>query len=233
MNKKLSIVLALCITMLFIFNSTSMAEASYDDEIVFNNIPWDISILEANEIMVSLGFKNYEPRSGDLRIWPYYWWTDTGVHTVKETGFNLGGSYSYSENVPHIGGHPVDWVYLMAYYDFDEKGVNKDPALSHYCSAVIVFDVEYELADSVYSDLESKLTKLYGEPTLLSNGNTIASEWHGANSTAVDLEEVIYEKAKVVGLLYGFTNIEDKLLEVREAVIKSKPEVDGNDFGGL
>ena len=232
MKKKLTFMILLVLVSTMV--CSSIAE-DVQEEIRFNNIPWGISITEANEIMVSLGYKSYEPEETSIYIWPKYWWTNMGNSSVrvKDTGYNLGGAYNLNETTPKVGGYPIEWTYLHAYYDYNENGIDKDPAKSHYCDAVMLFYVEYELADATYADLKRKLTKLYGEPTDKSSYNTLACEWYGANNTAVHLEEVINSKSKVVALVYGFTNIEDTLLQVREMVVKSIPLADENDLGGL
>lgn len=206
--------------------------ADVEQEITFNGIPWGTSITNVNQKLVELGYSNDKPDETSLHTWPYHWQSDY-KHTVKDTGLSLNTSY-WSDDTHKIAGYVVGWTTMLAYYDYDDEKVNIDEDKSHFCQAIIQFSIEYELVDKAFEDLKSKLTTLYGSSVqAIVDDEAKAFEWYGTNNTAVRLEQRNGKDYKYIYLIYGITNIDSILNEVREAVVKSIPDADPNDFSGL
>ncbi len=242
--KTMKRILVLLLIAVMVFTVISTAYTDTEKEIVFNNLSWGISIVELNNRLEELGYRKDKANVASLYPWVYNNWADY-VHQVKDTGFRRTTYYSFDDSAPMVAGYRVDCIEMDAYYDYDDSKVNFDESNSHFCSAFVVLDIEYELVDSAYEDLCKKLTRLYGDGVRKEvrdyysfdyyevDKNERAMEWYGANNTAVRLEEGVGKDWKRIYLHYGLTDIGDKLPKIRELVIKAMPSVDEDDLSGL
>ena len=225
-------IIALVIAIMLLLCITSISMADTDKEIVFNGIPWGISILEVNNKLVELGYSSESPDETSLHTWPYHWQSDYS-HTVKDTGLILSTCY-WDDDSHKIAGYIVDWTTMLAYYDFDDTSVNRDAESSHFCQAIIEFRIDYELVDRAYDDLKAKLTKLYGQPKkVIVDDEAKGYEWYGLNNTVVRLEQHNGKDYKYIYLMYGIHNIDGILKDLRAMIVKTAPPADADDLSGL
>ncbi len=228
MKRVISVVMAFLLVLCYTYHS----KAETEKEIEFSGIPWGISITEVNNRLVEMGYSKDEADDTSLHTWPYHWQSDYR-HTVKDTGLSLSTSY-WGDDTHKIAGYTVNWTTMLAYYDFDDTMVNREPSKSHFCQAIIEFDIDFELVDRAYDDLKTKLTKLYGEPKQnIVDDEAKAFEWYGANNTVVRLEQTNGKDYKHIYLIYGITSIDEILSELRNTIVKTAPPADPDDLSGL
>lgn len=208
--------------------------ADTETEIVFHGIPWGISI---NDLVIQLKERKIPVSSSDidadsdLRYWGSEFMSITEDH-FDSTGYSIV-LYDYDDRIK-IAGYPVLNIDLYAHYGIVDGGISLNADVSEYYLCTLLFAAGDDMVIDVYSDLLTKLTNLYGDCV---NGTTIKSSteythavWHGANDTAV----MLYRNgSKYVCLVYGKTNSEETLREVRQLVIEYQIQSVADDSTGL
>ena len=221
--------------------SVSFATADTNENIVFHGIPWDISINELASALKERGIPvGYNDISNDanMAVWTYEF-RNSYEHDIETTGHKISRYFWNDDVVVNIAGYPVQRMEFYAHYDITDGVLKQDANESRYYLTNSWFDVDDEMAVSVYNDLSSKLTRLYGngsENTTYIVDNTYTyTVWNGANNTAVCLYRSVSDSSdyQFVHLMYGKTNIEETLQNVRKLVIEKQVQSVAEDVTGL
>ena len=206
------------------------AFADTDSEIVFHGIPWGIGIDELTEQLNQRDIPTDGINAGaDMKFWDYQFLSITEDH-VDSTGFYMY-FYDYDDKVK-IAGYPVLSMYLYSHYGIADGKISLDANYSEYYLATIRFAASDEMVVGMYSDLLTKLTKLYGSCAEGTTKEYTHAVWYGANDTAV----MLYRSAgeyQYVCLIYGKTISKQELLELRRLVIEHEIQSVADDTTGL
>ena len=217
------------------------AFADTEKQIEFYGIPWGISITELVDELKERNIPVNEDNvshDANMAIWSYEF-RNSYVNDIKETGYKMLLNYSGNKSAPKIAGFPLKSLEFYAHYDIADGNLNRDENKSIYYMAEIWFDVDDEMAVSVYKDISDKLTSLYGEGkenmTFITDTTYTYRVWNGADDTAVCLyrSESNKNNYQFVHLMYGKTNIAETLHNVRNLVIEKKIQDISNDTTGL
>lgn len=217
-----------------------IAHADVDTEIVFSNTPWGIGVDELQKAMQSAGFFFNAEDVRDASYMPI--WTYDFRHewenSVKEAGYWIILNYWKDDNVK-VAGYRLDSLYLYCHYDLTDGVLDRDRSKSHYYRADISLDVEKELVDASYTDLQNKLTKLYGsyveDSFHITDYTYTCSTWTGANNTAVCLYKSRGDDGEYsfLHLLYGKTDCEATLNAIHDAAVREIGTPDPDDLSGI
>lgn len=219
----------------------SIASADTDKEIVFHGIPWGISI---DNLVKYLSKRKIDVLNSDIAaeanmaIWTYQF-RNSYEHDIEESGIKINLSYWGNPGVVKIAGYPVQQLELYAHYGTTNGKINFKPANTKYYLTSIQFDVSDEMAVGVYEDLSKKLSALYmtgtENTTKIIDTTYTYTVWHGANDTAVCLYRSVSTNSnyQFVHLMYGKTNCEQTLREVRRLVIEHEIQSVAEDSTGL
>lgn len=226
-------IVAFLLSMLLI---VPVASADTNDEIVFHGIPWGISInelvVQLQERKIPVSYSDIDAGS-DMRFWGSQFISLTEDHF--DSAGHMISLYDYDDRIV-IAGHPVRNIDLYAHYGIVDGEISLDSDDSEYYLCTIMFAAGDDMIEEVYSDLLTKLSNLYGD-SIVGSTTTSSNEykhavWNGNNNTAV----MLYcgaGKYKYVCLMYGKTNSEDTLREVRQLVIEYQIQSVTNDSTGL
>lgn len=226
---------------LFCIMISSNAFADTEKQIEFYGIPWGISITELVDELKERNIpvnKDNVSHDANMAIWSYEF-RNSFMNDIKETGHRIFLGFYGDKPTPKIAGFPIDSLEFYAHYDIADGNLNRDENESTYYMAKIQFDIDYEMAVSVYKDISDKLTSLYGEGkenmTFITDTTYTYCVWNGADDTAVCLyrSESSDSNYQFVNLMYGKTNIEETLHNVRQLVIEKKIQDISNDTTGL
>lgn len=230
---------AIILLPLFLFLPSALADT--DTEIVFHSIPWGISV---NELVDQLRQRSIPVQSGDIEadasmaIWAYQF-RNSYMNDIESTGFEIPLYFFSYPDAVKIAGYPVQDMQLYAHYDITDGILKLDADNSQYYMVSLQFDVSDEMAVGVYADLHKKLSALYGngaEDTTKEIETTYTyTVWHGANNTAVCLYRSVSTSSdyQFVHLMYGKTDSEQTLREVRRLVIEHEIQSVADDSTGL
>lgn len=232
------------------------AFAGTDKEIVFHGIPWGISV---NELVDSLQQRDISVSSSDIEsnasmeIWTRKFQSDFG-EKVDSTGYRIWLYYLELEDQQSvkIAGYPVFSIELYAHYGISSGKISFDAESSNYYFATIHFASDDKLSMGLhgdertvqqYSDLCNKLSSLYGkgeEYTVTLSGTIYTyTIWNGANNSAVCLSHSDTTSSltgynyQELDLMYGKTDCEQTLREVRRLVIEHEVQSVADDSTGL
>lgn len=220
---------------------TGCAFADTEKPIEFHGIPWGIDILELAEVLNEKNIpvrKDKISNDANMAIWSYEF-RNSFMNDIEETGHKISLYFHGDESTPKIAGYPVQELEFYAHYDITDGILNQSENGSRYYMATIWFDVNDEMAVSVFNDLAKKLTSLYGNgaenSTFIVDTTYTYLVWNGADDTAVCLyrSESNSSNYQFVHLMYGKTNIEETLQNVRKLVIEKKIQDVSNDTTGL
>lgn len=224
---------------LMLFAHAALADT--ETEIVFHGIPWGISV---NELVDQLKQRNIPAQSVDIEadasmaIWAYQF-RNSYMNNIESTGYNIPLYFYSNPGAVKIAGYPVQDMQLYAHYDITDGTLKLGANDSKYYMVLIQFDVSDEMAVGVYADLHKKLSALYGngaEDTTKEVETTYTyTVWHGANNTAVCLYRSVSTSSnyQFVYLMYGKTDCEKTLREVRRLVIEHEIQSVADDTTGL
>ena len=231
-------IVAFLLSMLLI---VPVAFADSDKEIVFHGIPWGISI---NELAEHLRKRSIPVLSGDIEadanmaIWAYQF-RNSYMNDIESTGYKIPLYFYGNPNTVKIAGYPVQEMQLYAHYDITDRTLKLDADNSKYYMVSVKFDVSDEMAVGVYADLHKKLSALYGngveDATKEIETTYTYTVWHGASNTAVCLYRSVSASSNYqhVKLMYGKTDSEQTLREVRRLVIEHEIQSVADDTTGL
>lgn len=229
---------ALALILLLLIQS---ALADTDKEIVFHGIPWGISINELvdqlNQRKITVTSEDIEANA-DLDIWTYQF-GNSYEYNVDATGYHIRLNYYSAPGTVKIAGFPVSSMELFSHYGAVDEAISYNADDSKYYLSKVTFDVSDEMAVGVYSDLSNKLTVLYKtgtESTTKYGSSTYTyTVWNGSNNTAVCLFRSISTSSdyQFVYLMYGKTDSEQTLREVRRLVIEHEIQSVADDTTGL
>lgn len=224
---------------LFLFAPSALADT--ESEIVFHGIPWGISV---NELADQLRQRNIPVSSGDIEadanmaIWTYQF-RNSYMNDIESTGYKIPLYFFSNPDTVKIAGYPVQDMQLYAHYDITDGIIKLDADNSKYYLVSVQFDVSDEMALGVYADLHQKLSSLYGngveDATKIVETTYTYTVWNGANNTAVCLYRSVSTSSdyQFVHLMYGKTDCEQTLREVRRLVIEHEIQSVADDTTGL
>lgn len=227
------------VAMLFVITILlgSVALADVDKEIRFNDIPWGTDISEVKRIIKSLWSENSDVEEFSIHSYPYNWMND---YDYGYDGLAVGIYTYHGYDKYKVAGYDVEFTLLLAYYDYDANSYRKDLDATHFCQAVIEFDMEYDEVDDAFEDLSNKLTRLYGKSTEVKyDADVDGLEWYGINDTVVRLERQNDDGfgVKYIMLIYSIRNLDDILIELNKRVEEDKINnyvpVDEDNITGL
>lgn len=179
----------------------------------------------------SLVFPSYSSRA-----------VETKLVTLQHSGGS--GQYSYTSSLGSVAGYSVRTIFLYFIYQDGEYRLYE---------AVYGFDDSKDMEPlGQFTDLQNKITNLYGEPETYTYDSSIATDathacavWDGGDSSAAYLEYTLYLSGYLNGdesvwLHYGttsfnnfFVNAEDERLAREEAEQKEKIDAIESDYSGL
>lgn len=207
-----------------------VASADTDKEIMFHSIPWGIGLDELSAQLKQRGIPNNGIHAGaDMHFWDYQFLSITEDH-VDSTGFYMY-FYDYDDKVK-IAGYPVRSMYFYSHYGITDGRISLDANDSEYYLVDVSFAASDEMVVGIYSDLLTKLTKLYGTCIEGTTREYTHAVWYGANDTAV----MLYRSAgeyQYVCLIYGKTVSKQDLLDLRRLVIEHEIQSVADDSTGL
>lgn len=224
---------------LFLFVPSALADT--DNEIVFHGIPWGISI---NELADQLRKRNFAVQSSDIEsdanmgIWTYQF-RNMYQYDIESSGHKIQLNFWSNQGSAKIAGYPINGLELFAHYGVVDGIVSFDADDSKYYLTAFSFDVQDEMAVGVYADLSKKLSALYGtgteDTTKIVDNTYTYTVWSGANNTAVCLYRSVSTSSayQYVYLMYGKTDCEKTLREVRRLVIEHEIQSVADDSTGL
>ena len=222
---------------LVLFAPSALADT--DKEIVFHGIPWEISV---NELVDQLKERKIPISSSDIlanqnmRLWGSQF-TSIGESYINSAGYAIM-FWDYDDRIK-IAGYPVRNIDIFSHYGIIDGKISFDANDSEYYLCTIMFAANDEMAISIYHDLMSKLNTLYktGTESASKYGSTAYTYtvWNGANNTAVCLYRSTSTSSdyQFVYLMYGKTNSEQTLREVRRLVIEHEIQSVADDTTGL
>ena len=226
--KKLIYSVLVCIVVLF-------GLAAEEKEYCFMNIPWGTELTELGPKLSELGFKDL----GDSEYTSLFDWNIkskiylSNTKVLTDVGKDMK-CYTFTEGF-NIAGHEVNKISASLLYDYDYKSVDT----SKY--NLVQFCINFKASDpnTVYEDLLSKLTVLYGKPKSFEQNDSILDEkcsiWLGSKNTGIALVLLVNCRDRnyfSIDLYYGKTNAEEMISELKK--IKTKEAVSnaqGNFFG--
>lgn len=227
----------LVVLMLFV----PAALADTETEIVFHGIPWGISV---NELADQLRQRNISVSASDIKndedmvFWGSQF-LSVSDDRFDTTGHKISLYYWNDPGKAKIAGHPVQELELYSHYGIADGKISLDANDSKYYLVNIWFDANDEMVVGIYDDLLTKLTTLYGNCTestfKTSSSNYTCATWHGANNSAVILYRSVSDSSgyQFVHLIYGKTDSEQTLREVRRLVIEHEIQSVADDSTGL
>lgn len=240
-NRKVSTMKKFFALLLALVLFAPSALADTDAEIMFHGIPWGISV---NELVDQLRDRKIPVQSGDIEadasmaIWAYQF-RNSYMNNIESTGYEIPLYFFSNPDAVKIAGYPVQDIQLYAHYDIADGILKLEANNSKYYMVLLQFDISDEMAVGVYADLHKKLSALYGngaENTTKEVETTYTyTVWHGANNTAVCLYRSVNPDSdyQFVHLMYGKTDCEQTLREVRRLVIEHEIQSVADDSTGL
>lgn len=219
----------------------NMASADTSNNIVFHNIPWDISISELATELENRGItvgRNDISNDASMPVWTYSF-RNSFMNNITSTGHKIALYYYGDDEQVSIAGYPVQELQLYAHYDISDGILKQEADDSRYYMTQIWFDVNDEKTIAIYNDLVNKLTTLYGDgtedTTFIVETTYTFTVWKGSNDTAVCLyrSESNSSDYQFVHLMYGKTSIEEVLRNVRKLVVEEEVKSVADDITGL
>lgn len=233
MKKVLATILAILIVL-----STSLCLAdTHDGSILFRNAEWGASYSDVLEKLPE-GVKMHAPKVSE-------YWRSTDDIMFDENSWNYYkaelGCYSYSKSSSmknvKVAGYDIDTIYLYFLYDIDSNGLLiKDDA--HTSLIYAYYKLEPKDPDTVYADLISKLTSLYGDVDLHQKSSPYITYeqnlWYGANGTQVSLVKEDYPTGShYIYIKYGFSGADEQIAAAYNAVILEETQNAASNTDGL
>ena len=221
--------------------STGFAEESSKEEIKFRNIEWECSVDEMYEQFPEISLTD----SGKGSYMPYWerFEPGNGKDTTKfATGIDSIG-WLRGESLT-VAGYNVQFVFADFMYELKDGIVNRDRSHTHFYMAEYSFEVEDW--EGAFTDLQGKLTSLYGEgvETIGQYSNWIAPRymnhsmvWEGANNTEVRLAAIESRGGIGIKIIYYKSDSSEQLKALDEAIrqekIREEQENRTDDKNGL
>lgn len=199
--------------------AAGLAEAA-ETTILFRGIPWGTSLAEIQREGLPLQTPYHSPSISSIAYRMYggekkdYYSGDVAVNVMYT-----------SEGLSQIkvAGYTVDRiVFNFAYVPVDGKLVDNYENTALYCALYMFAPSNY---NEVLEDLANKLTLLYGDVDLTTNGYRV---WYGAEGTMASL----YLDGSEIYLKYSFAGGEDLLIAAQDAK-DGKSGVSPTDTEGL
>ena len=231
MRKKFVMILALT----SIFSSVTPVFAKTDKEILFRDIPWGTNfndtctfIPEADlygSTMEGLSAETVENVLNGLKY---------GDDNDYDGAICFCASPFVSPNID-VAGYPIYSMNL--YYTYSvENGISFDEGNTVMYGAQYEFEEPQDL-DLMYSDLSSKLSEIYGEPSDTSNYTSPFgtkeqyTSWYGANDTSVALKSYDYGDETSVYISYAWLKGDELLEEADNALSDNKKDEESQIYG--
>ncbi len=221
MKKLMSILCSLVLVM-----SCGAAFAAYDEEIRFQDIPWESTIEETAQLLKDCGLY-----TGDVAELINARVNSNGYYLEKDDNWLMKG-YAYPNERNGVGSITVykDNLGKIAGYDLGSLTLTfaLNDEKSALVSAVVTFSVDDKAA--VWKDLQKKLAKVYGEGIGVHIITDLELDfWNGANNTALCLQKMGKTASSLSFELIYATRDAEKLMK---KFYKSDVS-DVDDLGGL
>lgn len=202
MKKTISLLFAL----LLLFQCCAgLAEAS-ETTILFRGIPWGTSLAEIQREGLPLQSPYHSPSISSIAYRMY------GGEKKDYYDGGVAVNVMYTQqglNNIKVAGYKVDRiVFNFAYVPVDGKIVDNYEDTALYCALYMFAPSD---PNAVMDDLANKLSMLYGEVDLTSNGYSV---WYGAEGTMASL----YLDGSEIYLKYSFAGGEDLLIAAQNAL---------------
>ena len=207
----------------------------YEKPILFRNAEWGSSIDDTAAVLPE-GVNMSDPEVLN------YWHSITDY--MANEGYNTQyraplGCYTYSRSVKKakVAGYEVDTIFMYFTYEIGDDGLLiRD---NEHTDLIYAY---YKLTpagpDSVYEDLLSKLTKIYGDvDNKQTGGSSILYEqnlWYGADGTMVSLVREDYSTGShYIYIKYGFKGADDCMEAAYNAIVLEERLNAASDTDGL
>lgn len=210
-------------------------EPSTNKEILFRDIPWGINFNETKELL-----SDFELHGNTLDGLGAVTTDDVLKGNIYGDGNNYDGAISFyampvlSPEID-VAGYPIRGFHL--YYTYlTENGFSFDDDNTVLYGAQYEFEEPQNL-ESMYSDLSSKLSEIYGEPSDTSSSVTAFgtkkeyTQWYGANDTVVALQSYDYGDEKSIYVSYAWLKGDELLKEADSALSDNKKNTETEIYG--
>lgn len=192
---------------------------STEEVIRFRGLEWGCSIEDAAENLREAGVSDHARISSgfDVRYIDF-------STCVDNAGFTFDPSSYMFDNDIFVGGHMVEQIAVNAIYGFVNGEVSSDVADSRiYCGSY--YFKEQANMKSVYDDLVSKLTSLYGVPqeNPYANYGSFSCIWYGANHTAVEINMLDSDTLPLLHISFWDLSVGDAIAEMQNALYVNDP----------
>lgn len=195
-------------------------------ELVKERFP-DINSSEEESYPEKLMGENYRESENfsdpESRVFPFYSSRTVETKLVKLKHNVCSGQYSYTSSLGSVAGYSVNAIYLYFVY--------QDSQYRLYKAAYYFEDSDDMEPLGQFTDLQSKMTNLYGKPETTytydnSEGSMDATHacavWDGGDSSAAYLKYTIWlsgylNGSESVWLYYGTTSVNDYFVNTEEA----------------
>lgn len=233
MKKKLIILTVLAASL----SISTPVFAQTDKEILFRDVPWGASFNDACKLLPEFDF---------------YGNTMEGLNAATTSDVLTGqtyGSYNSRDNYDgaicfcampllspdiDVAGYPIFNMYLFYTYS-TENGLSLNDDNTVLYGASYEFEEPQDL-DSMYTDLVSKLSEVYGEPddTYDSADPLVKGTytcWKGASDTVVALQSYDYGDQTSVHVSYTWLEGDELLKKADEALLSNKGDAESEIYG--
>lgn len=233
MRKKIFFIGALA-TSLFV---TTPVFAETDKEILFRDVPWGVSFDETCKLLPEFDFYGnameglHAATANDVLKGQIY-----GSYNSRDSydGSICFCAMSFPDSGVDIAGYPLLSMYLFYTYS-TENGLSLSDNNTILYGATYEFEEPQDL-DSMYSDLVSKLSEVYGEPDdsydladpIMKGTYTC---WNGADDTAVAIQSYDCDGQASVYISYAWFEGDELLKKADDAFSSSKDSAESEIYG--
>lgn len=237
MKKRTILTMALAASLL----STVPVSAATDKEILFRDIPWGTNYTDITNILPDFDWNtmSYE----NMRTYPVQevLTDDDGKFDVFVNGNINMIAYPFTDGNTEVAGYTTSDIELYFAYTPVDGQLQQEDSLTALYGARYIFDPQN--LQSMYDDLTSKLSSLYGEPDDVTNDKDwlglkyTHTWWHGANDTVVVLHSLdssedetdLYEDE--LWIAYAWEKGDDLLKTADDTISQTNSDAESQAYG--
>ena len=221
-----------------IVNNTQ--KQSTDKEILFRDIPWGTSYTDA--VQLQPDFDWYTIAFDESRITTL---NEILTGDVSWDGYNNNGldflAMPFSDHETDVAGYTTSDIYMYFAYTPVDGVLTRDESLTALYGAK--YEFEPQNLQSMYDDIKSKLTSLYGDPAdVTADKNWTGAKntytwWYGANDSVVvlgksDFSEVDSDFYKdELWISYAWQKGDELLKAADDAISQSNSDTEASVYG--
>lgn len=221
--KKL-VLFAMVVSMMFA--ACAHADMLSTEEVIrFRGFEWGCSINEVAENLREAGVSTRADISDetDVRFIDF-------STSVDDAGFVFDPSSYQFDNDIFVGGHMVEQIAVYAMYGIVDGEISYETEDSRLYCGTYYFKEQANMK-SVYDDLVSKLTSLYGTPqeNPYANSRDFSCIWYGADNTAVEINMRDSETLPLLHISFWDLSVDEAIEAMQNALYVDDP----NSLDGL